>query len=269
MKQVGVFFCLTKGLKTLYPHLGIVVLFVLFLSAIEQIPVLIARLQGFHGNSVPISLWGFFLCFLSWTTETVAFVGVGQAVWRDPKSKPFEGKCLFPDKEIHQHLFIWALSFTLVVFMLATTAELLTDSVSKGGRSIAIPALPFLFYCTAFIPLTIADRRIPMISATTHLLTNIQGHWGRLVKLALTAQIVFLVVGTSFILLQSFIFSALAISESVIADQAIWAIAEALIRIINAAMMAVAYVEFNGQGQEEDTSRDSNSPQNVGSVRAV
>jgi hypothetical protein len=244
MTRVDAFSSLRKGLKALYPQLLSVLLLAFVLSAIGQLPVLIDRLHSVTRYAPPISLWGFFMSFLFWTAQTFILIGVAQVVWGHLKVISYKNVSLFPNKHMSQALFVWALSFTMLAFLLLIVSSYVVNAISMTGRPRGIPILPFVFYCFAFIPLIMVDRQVSIMPAIKQMRMNLKGNCVSLLKLAFIAEVVFLVLGTSSILLQQYLFTVFSIPDSAVVDQIIAVFTEVPISIVNSAMMAVAYAEL-------------------------
>jgi hypothetical protein len=132
------------------------------------------------------------------------------------------------------------------MFSLLLGSWLLVQSGSKAGRAAPLPTLPLVFYFVAFIPLMIANRQFSMWTAMKQVLSAIKVNFVSLLKLALTAEAVYLAISISEIFLERLIRDAISIPESVVIDQVISVFVSAPIWVINSAMMAVAYSELHG-----------------------
>ncbi len=246
MEKVGAFSCLTAGLKALRPNLLSSFFFALLLSAVSTVPVFIDRMQGMEYLTPPISLWGFLMSLVSWLAQTLILVGVSQVVWWHVKKEPPALVHLLPSEKARPQIFLWSISFTIIMFGTHVGSWLLLQSTSHYSRYIPLPILPFVFYFLAFIPLMIADRQVTVWVASVQALSVIKANFLTLLKLALIAEAVFLTISVLLNVLQKFIMDTYSLPNSVVADQAIGAFYAALIGVINSAMMAVAYAEVRG-----------------------
>lgn len=235
-KRVSAISCLIQGVKSLRSSLLVSLIFTLVLSAVGQVPTLIARLKGVHYYTATASLWGFMTSILFWLTQTLILVGVSQLVWGSRIQQSNEWVQLFPPKKVRPHILLWCAAFTLMIFVVLTGTELFVKSFFDTGGYIPVPALPLLFYFLAFVPLMMVERQLPMLIAIRQSFGGIRMNLLLLVRLVLTAEVVLLAVGV--LVPQR--------PELVVADQIRWLICTVPVWMINSAMMASAYVQVYG-----------------------
>lgn len=250
MANIGAFTCLAAGLKALRPELGFVVVFALLFVSVSSLPIFIDHLQGIEYFAPSISLWGFFMNLVSWTSDTFILAGVSQSVWGYRKKAVRAGVHLLPNEKSHQQIFLWSISFAVVVFGLHMGSQVWLKSPFHSSHSVPLPILPLAFYFFAFVPLMIIDRQVGMWVAIKQVFFSAKTNLSSMLTLALTAEAIFLTISVLVIMLQHAIMDAYAISKSVVADQAITVIYTAAIGIINSAMMAVAFAEIHGLSEE-------------------
>jgi hypothetical protein len=246
MRKVGAFSCLAKGLKALRPNLLASCVFAWILSAISGVPTLINRLQGHEYMSPQISPWGFLTSLIFWIMQTLILVGVSQVVWVHLKNDSQEHVPLLPNENVRPQIFLWAVSFTVVTFVPLLGPWLVEQMASKPLHFTPLPTLPIVFYFVAFIPLMMVEQQCSMWKALKQVLSSIKVNFVFLVKLALTAEVIFLVFGSLGIISGELIRDTFSIAESVVVEQVIWDFAVAPGWAINSAMMAVAYAELQG-----------------------
>ncbi len=230
--------------------MGLAVGFVLLLISVSSLPIFIAHFQGNEYFAPPISLWGFFMNVVFWTSETLILVGASQMVWGDRKKEMAAQVHLLPSVKSRQQIFLWSLSFAVTVFVLHMGSRIWLHSVARPSEFLPLPILPLFFYFFAFVPLLIVERQVGMCVAIRQVFSSAKANLFSMVKLALTAEAIFLTVSVFVIMLQHAIMDMYAISKSVVADQVISVIYAAAIGIINSAMMAVAFAEIHGLSQE-------------------
>jgi hypothetical protein len=247
MRKIGAFSCLAKGLKALRPNLFSTLVFVLLLSAISVVPNLINRLQGHKYSSPPISLWGFLMSLVFWTTLTFILVGVSQVVWGHLKKDPHERTHVFPSEKLRPQIFLWSISFTVMIFMVHMGGSwLLVQWASEAGRFVPLPIAPLVFYFVAFIPLMVVDRQCSMWIAMKQVFSAIRMNFTSLLKLTLTAEAVILAITLLEIFLERLIRDTFSMPESLVIGQVIGVFVDVPMWVINSAMMAVAYSELHG-----------------------
>lgn len=249
MANISAFTCLVSGLKALRPKIGLVVALALLLISVSALPIFIDRFQGNEYSAPPISLWGFFMNVVSWTSETLILVAVSQMVWLSEEgggrtSAPVARRAVAPA------IFLWSLSFAVTVFVLHMGVQFWLQSVARSSQFLPLPILPLFFYFFAFVPLLIVERQVGVWVAIKQVYFSAKTNLFSMLKLALTAEVIFLTISVLVIMLQHEIMNSYAISKSVFADQAITVIYAAAIGIINSAMMAVAFAEIHGLSQE-------------------
>jgi hypothetical protein len=167
-------------------------------------------------------------------------------VWGHLKKDPHERVHLLPNKNVRSQLFLWSISFTVMTFVQLLGSWLLVQSISKAVHVTPLPILPFVFYSVAFIPLMMVDQQLTMWKAMKQVFPSIKVSFVSLLKLALTAEAVFLVFSTLAIASEKLIRDAFSITDSVVVDQVIWVFVSAPSWVITSAMMAVAYAELQG-----------------------
>ncbi len=246
MRRVGAFSCLAKGLKALRPNLLSSVVFAWLLSALSAVPTLINRLQGHEYTTPPISPWGFFMSLIFWIAQTLILVRVSQVVWGYLKNDPHEHVPLLPNENVRPQMFLWSISFTVITFVALLGSWLVVQMASNPLHFTPLPILPIVFYFVAFIPLMMVDQQFSMWKAMKQVLSSTKVNFVSLLKLALTAEVVFLAFGMLEIVSERLIRDAFSIPESVVVDQVIWVFLSAPSWVFNSAMMAVAYAELQG-----------------------
>lgn len=247
MTKVGAFSCLAKGLKALRPNLFSTFVFALLLSAIGAIPTFINRLQGHEYLTPPFSPWGLLMSLIFWITQTLILIGVSQVVWGHLKKDPHEPVHLFPSEKVRPQLFLWSIVFTVMTFVPLLGSWLVVQMTSNPALFTPLPILPIPFYFLAFIPLMMVDQQISMCKAMKQILSSFKVNFVSLLKLALTAEAVFLAFGIlEGIVSERLILDTFSIPELVVVDQVISVFVLAPSWAINSAMMAVAYAELQG-----------------------
>lgn len=250
MANISAFRCLFVGLKALRPKMGLAVALALLLISVSSLPIFMDHFQGNEYFAPPISLWGFFMNLVSWTSETLILVGISQMVWGYRKKEVAAQVRLLPSSQSRRQIFLWSLSFAVAVFVLHIGSRLWLRSVGRSSQFLPLPILPLFFYFFAFVPLLIVERQVGMWVAIKQVFSSAKTNLFSMLKLALTAEVIFLTISVLVIMLQHEIMNSYAISKSVFADQAITVIYAAAIGIINSAMMACAFAEIHGLSQE-------------------
>ena len=235
-KSVSAISCLIQGVKSLRSSLLVSLIFTLVLSAVGQVPTLIARLKGLHYYTATASLWGFMTSILFWLTQTLILVGVSQLVWGSQIQQSNGWVQLFPPQKVRPHILLWCAAFTVMIFVVITGTELFMKSFFNTGGFIPVPVLPLLFYFLAFVPLMMVERQLPMLIAIRQTFADIRVNFFLLIRLTLTAEAVLLTFG---VLVPHG-------PESDVADQIRWLIFTVPVWMINSAMMAFAYARVFG-----------------------
>jgi|CXWL01.1.fsa_nt_gi hypothetical protein len=243
---IGAFSCLAKGLKALRANLFSTFVFALLLEAIGTIPTFIDRLQGHEYLTPPFSPWGLLMSLIFWITQTLILIGVSQVVWDHLKKDPHEPVHLLPSEKVRPQLFLWSIAFTVMTFVPLLGSWLVVQMASTPVHFTPLPILPFVFYFVAFIPLMMIDQQISSWKAMKQVLFSMRNNFVSLLKLALTAEAVFLAIAILGDSSGEFIRDIFSILESVVTDYVIWVFVCAPIWVINGAMMAVAYAELQG-----------------------
>jgi flagellar biosynthesis protein FlhB len=220
--------------------------FAIFLSAIGAVPTLIDRLQGHEYLTPPFSPWGFLMSLIFWITQTLILVGVSQVVWGHLKKDPHEPVHFLPSEKVQPQLFLWSIAFTVMTFVPHLGSWLAVNMASNPALFTPLPTLPIPFYFLAFIPLMMVNQQFSIWAAMKLVRSTIKVNFISLLKLALTAEALFLVFATLGIESGKFICDALSIPASVIVDEVIWVLVTAPSWVINSAMIAVAYTELQG-----------------------
>lgn len=246
MTKVGAFSCLAKGLKALRPNLFSTFVFALLLEAIGAIPTFINRLQGHEYLTPPFSPWGLLMSLIFWITQTLILIGVSQVVWSHLKKDPHERVHLLPSEKVRPQLFLWSIVFTVMTFVPHLGSWLVVQMTSNPAIFTPLPTLPIPFYFLAFIPLIMVDQQFSMWKAMKQVLFSMRTNFVSLLKLALTAEAVFLAIAIVGDSTGKFIRDTFSMPESVVTDHVIGVFVLAPIWVINSAMMAVAYVELQG-----------------------
>lgn len=237
---------LRTGAELLWTNPAYVISYVVVLSIVGHLPVLMSSLRGERFLSPPVSLWGFIVICVGWTTSTLSLVGVGRAVWQSYDGEKSSLRDLIPSQLAFPQVLLYALLFSCLVFGGNIIAY--SEVFPHPSRLIPIPLWPFVFYLFSAVPLMVINQQIPVCGATRGKFADLGLQWLTWVKLALVAEIIVLLIaftGTGLL-------GALLPLEGLVAKQLSWDVAWALSELVNGAMVAVAYRQFTETRENEE-----------------